>query len=120
MTFLRAVYAYMVQLGIYNTDKIDRIFWRMFILFILLMLVTAAKADGLYLELGIGGDKERHLGRNPSSVIRLRYEKEHEYWWLPRVLEYDHHSSIPDGKPFNGNEETTTDQFSIIWRFKFL
>jgi hypothetical protein len=86
----------------------------------LLLVTSQVSADGLYLELGIGYDKELSDGRNPASVIRLRYEKEHDTWWLPKVLEYNHHSSIPDGQPFNSNKEDTVDQISLIWRYKFL
>lgn len=73
--------------------------------------------DGLFLELGAGHDLKIDEGRNPQSVIRLRYEVERRDWW-PDVLEYSHHSSVQNGKPFNDRPEDLVDQFSVIWRFK--
>ena len=82
------------------------------------MTVFPAKADdGLFLELGAGRNNQPGVGRNPQSVIRVRYEQATP-WWAPDVLEWDHHSSIPDGWPFNHNLEDTTDQVSLVWRFQ--
>jgi hypothetical protein len=78
----------------------------------------ADRADGLYLELGAGYDRHIYTGKNPQSVIRLRYEWESPAWWTPDVFEIDHHSSFQDGVPFNHNAEDTIGQASFIWRFK--
>lgn len=71
-------------------------------------------AGDLYLELGAGVDPDE---ANPRSVIRVRYETRTP-WWAPDVVELDHHSSIFRGRPFNGRNEMTSDQVSVIWRFK--
>lgn len=78
-----------------------------------------AKADdGLYFEAGIGHDmKLDGDGSNPMSVLRLRYERA-TAWWAPDVLEWDHHSSVMNGAPFNHRPEKQTDQVSLIWRVK--
>jgi len=81
---------------------------------------TAAHADELYLELGIGRDPRLEEGSNPRSIIRLRYEMDNPAWWTPDVVEWDHHSSVFDGKPFNRTPEQTVDQFSFVWRFQLL
>lgn len=77
-----------------------------------------AHAEGLYLELGAGYSPALNEGSNPVSVIRGRYEFQPNGWLLPDVVEWDHHSSIFDGKPFNSRPEESRDQFSIIWRIK--
>lgn len=79
-----------------------------------------ADEPGLYLELGAGMNYSVDLGPRsiPQSVIRLRYEMANRQWWKPDVLEYNHHSSITEGRPFNDRPEDLTDQASIIWRFK--
>lgn len=77
-----------------------------------------AAAGELWLETGIGYDEHVYDGNNPMSVFRLRYEMQTSSWYLPRVLEWDHNSSIPDGKPFNDQREDTADQFSLIWRWR--
>ena len=69
------------------------------------------------IELGIGYDRQASAGRAPQSVIR--YRNEPLYGAPGWVLEYDHHSSIRDGRPFNNNKEDTTDQISIIRRWVF-
>ena len=77
-----------------------------------------AYAGELWLELGVGHDRKIDEGRNPQSVIRARYEMLNKAWWTPDVIEYDHHSSIPNGFPFNSEPEDLADQLSVIWRFK--
>lgn len=74
--------------------------------------------DHLYLELGAGYDRSIDKGKNPQSVIRLRYEMENPRWWSPDIVEYDHHSSFSNGRPFNSEPEDLADQLSVIWRFK--
>ena len=86
-------------------------------LLLTLLLAAPAMAGDLWLELGAGYDEHAAYGRAPQSVIRARYEMAVP-WWAPSVLEWDHHSSIPDGSPFNNNREDTADQFSVIWRFQ--
>ena len=88
------------------------------VVFALCGAFSKADAEGLYLELGFGHDFQLAAGDNPQSVIRARYEFTDNSWWRPDVLEWNHHSSITDGIPFNMNAEDPTDQFSIIWRFK--
>ena len=69
------------------------------------------------IELGVGYDRQASAGRDPQSVIRYRNEPlDGTPGW---VFEYDHHSSIRDGRPFNNNKEDTADQISIIRRWVF-
>ena len=69
------------------------------------------------IELGVGYDRQASAGSPPQSVIRYRNEP---LGGAPGwVLEYDHHSSIRDGRPFNQNKEDTADQISIIRRWVF-
>ena len=79
------------------------------------MLTGKVRAGDLYLELGAGVDPDE---ANPRSVIRIRYEVANDAWWKPDALELDHHSSVFRGKPFNDRDEMTSDQVSVIWRFK--
>jgi len=79
-------------------------------------------AGELYLELGLGMNYSVDVGPKsiPQSVIRLRYEMHNRHWWKPDVLEYNHHSSVTEGKPFNHRPEDLTDQASVVWRFRLL
>lgn len=83
----------------------------------LCLAFNKADAGDLYLELGAGYDAQVADG-NPQSVIRGRYEMQTPGWATPDVLEWSHHSSIANGRPFNSRPEETVDQFSVIWRFK--
>ena len=86
------------------------------ILVLLALLTSPVYAGDLFLELGAGHDRHIDEGRNPQSVMRVRYEMDNT--WLPHVIEFNHHSSIPDGLPFNRNQEDLVNQWSLIWRFK--
>ena len=77
-----------------------------------------AYAGELWLEAGVGHDINMRVGKNPMSVVRARYEMLNKTWWTPDVVEWNHHSSITEGQPFNSRPEDTADQFSVIWRFK--
>ena len=77
-----------------------------------------AYSGELWFEGGVGNDIGMRTGKNPMSVIRVRYEMLTKAWWTPDVVEWNHHSSITEGKPFNDRPEDTADQFSVIWRFK--
>lgn len=85
-----------------------------FILVLAVLLVGCATRQNA-IELGMGYDKHIDEGVNPQSVIRYRNE--------PRgagsgwVFEYDHHSSITEGAPFNRRPEDLTDQYSVIYRW---
>lgn len=87
------------------------------------ILTSHAKAGELYLELGVGADIQTP-DEIPQGIFRFRYELDKNEWWKPDALEFDHHSSIFNGRPFNddgwpyADREKLTDQFSIIWRFK--
>lgn len=87
---------------------------------LLIVFSWSVSASDLFLETGIGYDEHANTGSNPQSVIRLRVETENTSWWKPSVLEWNHNSSIMKGKPFNNESEKTSDQFSVIWRFKLL
>ena len=84
---------------------------------LLLLLLPACATRQNVVELGVGYDRQISEGRNPQSVIRYRNEPKGGGSGL--VLEYDHHSSYQDGKPFNKNKEDTADQASIIYRWVF-
>jgi hypothetical protein len=84
------------------------------------LLASPCKAGELWFEAGVGHDRKAAEGRSPQSVLRFRYEMENKAWWTPDVLELNHHSSVLDGRPFNSHPEDTTDQLSVIWRFKLL
>jgi hypothetical protein len=89
------------------------------LLLVSLLIPIHAQANGLFLELGIGNDIQLHQeDQNPRGVVRLRYELDVSEWWLPSVMEWNHHSSVFLGPPFNNRYEPTTDQFSVVWRFK--
>ena len=102
--------------------------WPYIIIASLVLLFSAAyyqyaRADeGLYLELGLGMNYSVDIGPRsiPQSVIRLRYEMGNREWWKPDVIEYNHHSSITEGLPFNRRPEDLTDQASVVWRFRLL
>lgn len=83
-----------------------------------LAAVSTATAGELHLELGVGYDRHIDEGENPQSVIRLRYEMQNNYWWKPDVIEWNHHSSMENGPPFNNEPEDLVDQFSVVWRFR--
>lgn len=68
-------------------------------------------------ELGIGHDTHIDSGTNPRSVIRYRWEPKDGASGL--LFEFNHHSSIKDGAPFNNNAEDLTNQYSVIWRVVF-
>lgn len=71
-----------------------------------------------YIETGIGYDSYIEQGSNPRSVIRFR--KEHPSCFDTRgtcALEFNHHSSILDGYPFNGRAEQLVNQWSFIYRY---
>jgi hypothetical protein len=92
----------------------------MAILIVGLSLLFPAKAcaeSSIYLELGVGYDYHIDEGRNPQSVIRLRWEakKGLHVKGDKVILEYNHHSSVRDGYPFNRNPEDLTDQLSLIY-----
>lgn len=88
-----------------------------FVVLALCLAFEKADAGDLYLELGVGHDFQVEHG-NPQSVIRGRYEMQTPGWVTPDVLEWSHHSSIANGRPFNSRPEETVDQVSVIWRFK--
>lgn len=68
------------------------------------------------IELGVGYDAHIDEGKNPQSVMRYRYEPKQGNGW---IIEFDHHSSIQNGWPFNKREEDLVNQWSVIYRFVF-
>lgn len=92
---------------------------RYLLLVILALLLAPAEAGDVMLELGTGYETRPVEGdESPMGIFRLRYEAFNNQWWKPDVVEFDHHSNITDGWPFNDRPEDTTDQFSVIWRIK--
>lgn len=85
-----------------------------------LLCARNAHAGEAYLELGLGMNYSVDIGPKsiPQSVIRFRYELDKGEWWKPNVIEFNHHSSVTEGLPFNDRPEDLTDQVSIIYRFK--
>lgn len=84
-----------------------------------LLTPTLAGADcGGFLELGAGVDNQLESGKNPMSVIRVRWEICSRSRWVPDVIEIDHHSSFTEGRPFNHRPEDTANQISAIWRIR--
>ena len=83
------------------------------VLIVLMLLPGCARQ--LAIELGAGYDAHISVGRNPQSVARIRSEPKSSGW----VYEYNHHSSIIDGYPFNRNDDDVVNQYSIIYRWVF-
>ena len=79
----------------------------------LVLLLLSSCAYQHVIELGAGYDSHISVGSNPQSVIRYRLETANI------VYEYNHHSSITDGYPFNHRDDDVTNQWSIIWRYVF-
>lgn len=80
-------------------------------------LLSACASGQFVVELGAGHDRNASVGRNPQSVARLRFEpRDGASGW---VYEYNHHSSIRDGYPFNDNDDDLVDQYSVIYRWVF-
>ena len=73
---------------------------------------------GLFLILGIGTElgpsSDRHLfGREPTGIAGIECQM-NDNW----SLDYLHHSSIPDGAPFNDTKGVTSDVISLKYRFR--
>lgn len=83
---------------------------------VLFLLSTGCATHQNAIELGAGYDTHIDEGRNPQSVMRYRYEPKQGSGW---VIEFNHNSSIPNGKPFNDLEEDLSNQWSVIYRFVF-
>lgn len=90
--------------------------WAAISLLLILLMLPGCATHQHVVELGAGYDRHIDEGSNPQSVIRYRYEPRDGSGWL---LEFDHHSSIPDGRPFNRNPEDLVNQWSVIYRFVF-
>lgn len=85
------------------------------IAFAIVVAVMVASMSGCayYAEIGVGHDKYIDKGTNPRSLMRVRGEREcGAAGWLCFV-EFNHHSSIRDGWPFNERSEDLTNQWSI-------
>ena len=68
----------------------------------------------LTLGLGIEGGTEAHVfGTEPTALARLECYV-NDKW----SIEYNHYSSLRDGKPFNDTHSTTADVLSVNYRFK--
>ena len=70
----------------------------------------------LYIGLGIGiqpSQNREQIGREPTSVIRVECQID-DNW----TAEWNHHSSVRDGAPFNKRYEAQVDVLSIVYRFK--
>ena len=82
-------------------------------LFVLVLGACATRQNAI--ELGAGYDPIKEVGSNPQSVMRYRNEPlgAGNGW----VFEYNHHSSIRDGYPFNDREDQVTNQYSLIYRY---
>lgn len=64
----------------------------------------------VFVELGAGYDTHLDQGTNPRAVIRAR-----GYVTRNWLLEFNHHSSVKDGWPFNRKPEDLTNQWSVIY-----
>lgn len=87
---------------------------KLILLGLIIALVGCAGRQNV-IELGAGYDHHIDEGKNPQSVMRYRNEPLKEGW----VYEFNHHSSIPNGYPFNKKEEDLVNQHSIIYRWVF-
>jgi len=85
----------------------------------LCLLFAAPKVDAAecYVSLGIGYDRSIDEGRNPQSVIRAACTVAETVFQKGDSVsvEYDHHSSIRNGFPFNDKEEDLADQMSVVY-----
>lgn len=76
-------------------------------------VISGCKAGEVFLSLGVGYDQHVLPGNNPMAVLRLEYLIDKKW-----SVEWNHTSSIMDGKPWNNHREDVSDQLSIIRRFK--
>lgn len=67
----------------------------------------------LFLVLGLGLNSEDPIGREPHSVIRIECQISRNL-----QLEYNHHSAVRDGWPFNDRKEHNVGVLSISKRFR--
>lgn len=81
-----------------------------------LLILAGCSTHRNAIEIGAGYDTHIDEGTNPQSVLRYRYEPRQGNGWL---IEFDHHSSIPNGWPLNKRAEDLTNQWSVIYRFVF-
>ena len=73
-------------------------------------------AAGLFVVLGMGiegGTDRHHYGREPTGIAGIECMITEEW-----SMDYIHNSSIPDGPPFNGKEDFTSDVIALTYRFK--
>lgn len=88
------------------------------ILLLLLWLVLAVTLGHLgtgcvhptQFELGVGTERAHLFGGEPSGIIRVRQPISTDG---NLMLEFDHHSSIPDG-----DDAHTVDQFGVIYQWQ--
>ena len=70
----------------------------------------------IFLTIGLGvegGTDPHHFGSEPTALARLECHVS-DNW----AVEYNHYSSLRDGKPFNDRHSNTADVLSINYRFK--
>lgn len=79
------------------------------------MLVSLAlpACTAVYLDLGLGNDRYIEQGSNPRGLFRVSAERAGCYGPVTCFLEFDHHSSIKDGVPFNENPEQVANQWNV-------
>jgi hypothetical protein len=96
-------------------QEVDRV-WLSFVAWALLMLailVLLSACTSVNLDLGVGYDKYIEQGTNPRGLFRVNAERaECAPAGVACFVEFDHHSSIFDGKPFNRNAEQVANQWS--------
>jgi hypothetical protein len=84
--------------------------------FLILMVALLPACTAVNAQLGVGFDHYIEQGTNPRAVFRVQAVrpctlitgKPMECW-----TEFNHHSSVLDGFPFNKNPEQLTNQWSI-------
>lgn len=83
-------------------------------------LLSPAEASECYLSIGVGYDRHIDEGRNPMSVIRAHCVLSRELMYKGDYLsvEYDHHSSVFNGRPFNHLPEDLADQLSVVYTIR--
>ena len=88
----------------------------------LLALSLLAACTSVHLQLGAGYEATLDYGRNPRGIARLVAERAECFGGVVRCFaEYDHHSSVGDGWPFNHHAEQLTNHYGVgidipLWR----
>ncbi len=84
------------------------------IVVIAILAAVLTSCTSINLDLGVGHDRYIEQGTNPRGLFRVQAERaECGPAGVSCFVEFDHHSSIYDGYPFNRNPEQVANQWNI-------